>query len=61
VLSTLATPESRRRGLDTHNAAMAAGQTLTHVPLKRSPDGRSWLRLTPQYVNRTLIEVICRP
>jgi hypothetical protein len=60
IVSAAAT-DTRGHSLDLHNTAMAAGQTLTHVPLRRSTDGRSWVRLTPQYVNRTLIEVACQP
>jgi hypothetical protein len=40
---------------------MAAGQTLAYVPLWQSPNDRCWLRITPEYVHRTLLEVTCWP
>jgi hypothetical protein len=46
---------------DLHNGRLPAGETVAHVPLRRSAEGMSWVRITPQYVTRTLIEVACRP
>lgn len=61
TITSPAAPDIPRYSVDFERVAMAAGQTLVHVPLWRSVDDRCYLRLTPQHVNRTLIEVTCRP
>lgn len=38
---------------------LAAGGGVAHVPLARSAEGTSWVRITPQWVHQGLIEVTC--
>jgi hypothetical protein len=61
TITSPAAPDIPRYSVGLERVTMAAGQTLVHVPLWRSADDRCCLRLTPQHVNRTLIEVTCRP
>src|SRR5262249_18842296 len=46
--------------LDVRPELMRAGETVALAPLRPSPEGISWVRITPQYVHRCLIEVACR-
>ena len=43
-----------------NRSALDPGGTVAHAPLQWSDEAVSWVRITPQYVNRTLIEVVCR-
>jgi hypothetical protein len=62
AVAVAATPTARATGraVDIFKRSLAAGETVSHAPLQPSPDGTSWVRITPQYVYRSLIEVACR-
>ncbi len=59
VTSAPQAPAAGRR-VDIFNGLLAAGTTVAQTALEPSPGGTSWVRISPQYVNRTLIEVACR-
>lgn len=63
ALSLVSGPAARAGGerADIFGDGLDPGQTVAYVPLKRAPDGTSWLRISPRLVHRTLIEVACRP
>jgi len=62
ALSVESMPTARTSpdALDVHHQLLPAGQTLAVAPLRPSPEGFSWVRITPQYIQRALIEVACR-
>jgi hypothetical protein len=53
-------PTANATGYINHSA-LDPGGTVAYAPLEWAADGTSWVRITPQYVHRTLIGVTCRP
>jgi hypothetical protein len=62
AVAVVGTPTARASGRDADifNGGLPAGGTVAHAPLQPGADGTSWVRITPQYVHRALIEVACR-
>ena len=62
AVAVVGTPTARATGraADIFNGNLPSGRTVAHAPLRPSPEGTSWVRITPQYVHRALIEVACR-
>ena len=61
ALAVASNPTARPTGqsADTSDSRLASGDTVAYVPLMRSAEGTSWVRITPEHVSNTLVEVTC--